>query len=159
MVATTTITTKGVSIKTDDPSITGVSILADIDLRQGTPVDETAWLDGGAAADAYPGALTPFQAKNTNTTNAGGGLRLVTIAFTMVDADIADLQITAGLSKILSIIGTTMTLEDKAFAAIFTNTGTEGNATTAPISTGGANPNLRLHAEAGTAGTVTILCF
>ena len=159
MVATTTITTKGVSIKTDDPSITGVSILADIDLRQGTPVDETAWLDGGAAADSYPGALAGFQAKNSNTTNAGGGLRMMTIAYTMVDADIADLQITVGVSKILAIVGNSLTLADKTMSIVFTNTGTIGNSTTAPISTGGALPTLRLHAEGASAGTVTVLCF
>ena len=32
-----------------------LSVVADIDMRTGTPVDKTAWLDGGAAAGSYPG--------------------------------------------------------------------------------------------------------
>ena len=63
-----TYTTSGSGVFTEDFSL---------DLYAGTPVDDTAWLDGGAAADSYPGALDGFQAKNSNTTNATAGLKLV----------------------------------------------------------------------------------
>tara|TARA_R110000744_G_scaffold102860_1_gene197493 strand:- start:273 stop:677 length:405 start_codon:yes stop_codon:yes gene_type:complete len=65
---TITYTTSGSGVFTEDFSL---------DLYAGTPVDDTAWLDGGAAADSYPGALDGFQAKNSNTTNATAGLKLV----------------------------------------------------------------------------------
>ena len=34
-----------------------------IDLYAGTKEDDTAWLDGGAAAGSYPGSLDGFQAR------------------------------------------------------------------------------------------------
>ena len=41
-----------------------------LDLYAGSPVDDTAWLDGGATAGNYPGNIDVFTAKNSNTTNA-----------------------------------------------------------------------------------------
>jgi hypothetical protein len=59
--ATETATNKGLTISFDDGDFsTGtVSVLLDLDLRTGTPVDETGWLDGNAGGD-YPGSLTGF---------------------------------------------------------------------------------------------------
>jgi hypothetical protein len=54
-----------------------MTVKTELDLYAGTPEDSTAWLDGGAAADSYPGSLDGFQAKNTNTTDAVGGLKLI----------------------------------------------------------------------------------
>ena len=149
MVATTTITTKGLSIKVADSDFTLVSVLSDIDMRQGTPVDETAWLDGGAAADSYPGALDGFAAKNTNTTNANGGLRMVTISANVVLAGASDaLLFSAGASKILGIVGSTSTTAAKDVVAVMTNTGLIGaSATVAPLSTGGVLPCLMIGSE------------
>ena len=58
-----------------------------IDLYAGALETDTRWLDGaGGAADAYPGALTPFQPTNTDTTNtAGRGLKLVVGTATLVE--------------------------------------------------------------------------
>lgn len=61
-----------------------MTIKTELDLYAGTPEDNTAWLDGGAAADSYPGSLDGFQAKNTNTTNATGGLKLIVGECTLV---------------------------------------------------------------------------
>lgn len=55
-----TYTSSGSGVFTEDFSI---------DLAVGKYNDDTAWLDGGAAAGSYPGALDGFAAKNTNTTN------------------------------------------------------------------------------------------
>ena len=56
-----------------------VEFTADLTLsmRQGSPVEDTAWLDGGAASGSYPGSLDGFKAKNTNSTDATGGFKLV----------------------------------------------------------------------------------
>ena len=159
MVATVTTTSRNLSIKVDTPSITSSGILADIDLRQGTPVDDGQWLDGGAAADSYPGAIDGFAAKNTNTTNAAGGMRLVTVKFTLVDAAVCVLGFSAGITKILAIVGNNMEVADKTLSVTFTNTGVEGSATTAPVSTGGTMPSLTLHGEAAGAGQATVLCY
>lgn len=48
----------------------------------GTVGDNTAWLDGGAAAGSYPGALDGFQAKNSNTTNPVAQLRMISVSLT-----------------------------------------------------------------------------
>jgi hypothetical protein len=123
-------------------------------MRTGTPVDETAWLDGGAAAGSYPGAIDGFVAKNTNTTNANGSMRLVQIAFTLADAAEQVLVLTAGASKMIGIIGTTFGVADKVLSASFTNTGDAAGA----AKTGGSDPAIVLHSEtAGGAGTVTVI--
>jgi hypothetical protein len=62
-----------------------MTIKTELDLYAGTPEDSTAWLDGGAAADSYPGSLDGFQAKNTNTTDAVGGLKLIVGECTLVE--------------------------------------------------------------------------
>lgn len=149
---TETKTQKGLTISFDDGDFdTGtVSVLLDLDMRTGTPVDETAWLDGGAAAGSYPGALDGFKAKNTNTTNANGSMRLVQIAFTLADAAEQVLVLTAGASKIIGVLGTTFAVADKTLSATFTNIGS------APAAkSGGALPAIVLHGEAAGAGTVT----
>jgi len=152
--ATETYTRKGLTISFDDGDFTTgtVSVLLDLDMRTGTPVDETAWLDGGAAAGSYPGALAGFQAKNANTTNAGGNLRMVTIKGTLADTDEQTLTISAGASKIVSIIGYTYEGTDDALTLTFTNTGT------APATkTGGALPALVAHGESAAIFTATVI--
>ena len=151
--ATETKTQKGLTISFDDGDFsTGtVSVLLDLDMRTGTPVDETGWLDGNAGG-SYPGTLTGFNAKNTDG-NAVGSMRMVTIGFTLADADEQVLVLTAGASKIVGIIGTTFAVADKVLSAGFTNTGL------APAAkTGGSSPAITLHSEtAGGAGTVTVV--
>ena len=152
--ATETYTRKGLEISFDDGDFTSgtVSVLLDLDMRTGTPVDETAWLDGGAAADSYPGALAGFQAKNTNTTNANGSMRMVTIQATLADAAEQTLTISAGASKIVAILGYSFNVTDKDLQLTFTNTGT------APATkTGGELPAIVAHGEAAGQVTVTVM--
>ena len=151
--ATETKTQKGLTISFDDADFsTGtVSVLLDLDMRTGTPVDETGWLDGNAGG-SYPGSLTGFTAQNSDG-NAVGSMRMVTIGFTLADAAEQVLVITAGASKIVGIVGTTFAVADKVLSAGFTNTGL------APAAkTGGTDPAITLHSEtAGGAGTVTVI--
>jgi hypothetical protein len=149
MVATTTTTEKGLSIKVADSDFTLVDILSDIDMRTGTPVDETAWLDGGAAAGSYPGAIDGFVAKNTNTTNANGSLRLVTFTVNIVQATTVEpLLFSAGASKIIGIVGLASATSAKDVTATMTNTGLTGaSVTVAPLATGGSLPCLILESE------------
>jgi len=152
--ATETATSNGLTISFDDGDFsTGtVSILMDLDMRTGTPIGETAWLDGGAAADSYPGALTPFTALNTNVTNANGSMRMVTIQATLADAAEQTMTITAGASKIIAITGYTYLGTDDALTLTFTNTGT------APATkTGGTVPAIVAHGESAAIFTVTVM--
>jgi len=152
--ATEEITQKGLTISFDDGDFTTgtVSVLLDLDLRTGTPVDETAWLDGGAAAGSYPGSIDGFAAKNSNTTNANGSMRMVTIQATLADAAEQTMTISAGASKIVAITGYTFATTDKDLALTFTNTGT------APATkTGGALPAIVAHGEAVGVFTVTVV--
>ena len=151
---TETVTSKGLTISFDDGDFdTGtVSILMDLDMRTGTPVDETAWLDGGAAAGTYPGGLAGFQAKNTNTTDANGSMRMVTIQATLGDVNEQVLTVSAGASKIVAITGYSFAVTDKDLALTFTNT---GNAPAAK--TGGLLPAIVAHGEATGVFTVTVM--
>ena len=150
--ATETYTRKGLTISFDDGDFTSgtVSVLLDLDMRTGTPVDETGWLDGNAGG-SYPGTLAGFNAKNTDG-NAVGSMRMVTIAFTLADAAEQVLVLTAGASKAIAILGTTFAVADKTLSAEFSNVGL------APAAkTGGSDPAIVLHGEAGGAGTVTVV--
>ena len=108
--AATSITSGNIKIAFDDGEYANVSILADIDMRTGS-LGGTRWLDGaGGAADAYPGALTPFTAANDDTTNtAGGSLRMVTVQYDKdhVSADTLTFSGVEGVSltKIVAIVG------------------------------------------------------
>lgn len=82
------------------------SNLFELELYAGALESDRRWQDGaGGVADAYPGALTPFAATNTDTTNtAGTGLKLACFQVTTVMAtgDIA--TIGGGASKIHAVI-------------------------------------------------------
>jgi hypothetical protein len=147
MVATTTTTEKGLSIKVADSDFTLVDILADIDMRTGTPVDETGWLDGNAGG-SYPGSLTGFTAQNTDG-NALGSLRMVTFTANIVQAaTVEPLLFSAGASKILGIVGIVSATSAKDVTATMTNTGLVGaDDTTAPLATTGSLPCLILESE------------
>tara|TARA_R100001463_G_scaffold76199_3_gene130210 strand:+ start:16355 stop:16843 length:489 start_codon:yes stop_codon:yes gene_type:complete len=147
MVATTTTTEKGLSIKVADSDFTLVDILADIDMRQGTPVDETGWLNGNSGG-SYPGSLTGFTASNADG-GAVGGLRMVTFTVNIVQATTVEpLLFSAGASKILGIVGLASATSAKDVTATMTNTGKVGaDATVAPLATGGDLPCLILESE------------
>ena len=150
--ATETYTRKGLEISFDDGDFTSgtVSVLLDLDMRTGTPVDETGWLSGNAGG-SYPGTLTGFTAQHTDG-NAVGSLRMVTIQATLADAAEQVLTISAGASKIVSIIGYSFNVTDKDLQLTFTNTGT------APATkTGGALPALVAHGEAAGQFTATVM--
>ena len=59
----------------------------ELDMYAGALGTSTRWLDGAAGvADAYPGAITGFQATNDDTVNtAGRGLKLVMGVLTLVE--------------------------------------------------------------------------
>jgi len=80
-----------------------MSVTLELDLYAGTPIDDTAWLDGGAAAGSYPGALAGFNAKNSNTTNATAGMKLIMGTFTLVQ-DNNEFTVGGDASKILAIV-------------------------------------------------------
>ena len=146
MVDTTTITEKGLSIKVADGDFTLVSILADIDMRTGTPVDETAWLDGNSGG-SYPGTLTGFNAKNVDG-KANGSLRMVTLSLNVVQAAIDALVFTAGASKIIGIVGYASATAANDITVTMTNTGLTGaDDTVAPLSTDGLLPSLLIGSE------------
>jgi len=75
-----------------------------LDLYAGSPVADTAWLDGGAAADSYPGSIDGFVAKNTNTTNATAGMKLVCGRFTTALANNETLTLSGDATKILAVM-------------------------------------------------------
>lgn len=150
--ATETYTRKGLTISFDDGDFsTGtVSVLLDLDMRTGTPVDETGWLDGNAGG-SYPGSLTGFNAANTDG-NAVGSMRMVTIQATLADANEQVMTLTAGASKIVAITGYTFNVTDKDLQLSFTNTGL------APAAkTGGTAPAIVAHGEAAGQFTVTVV--
>jgi hypothetical protein len=150
--ATETYTRKGLEISFDDGDFTSgtVSVLLDLDMRTGTPVDETGWLSGNAGG-SYPGSLTGFTAQNTDG-NAVGSMRMVTIQATLADAAEQTLTISAGASKIVAILGYSFNVTDKDLQLTFTNTGT------APATkTGGALPALVAHGEAAGQFTATVM--
>ena len=149
---TETYTRKGLEISFDDGDFsTGtVSVLLDLDMRTGTPVDETGWLSGNSGG-SYPGTLAGFNAANADG-NAVGSMRMVTIQATLADAAEQTLTISAGASKIIAILGYSFNVTDKDLQLTFTNTGT------APATkTGGALPALVAHGEAGGQFTATVM--
>ena len=150
--ATETYTRKGLEISFDDGDFTSgtVSVLLDLDMRTGTPVDETGWLTG--FGDTYPGGgLDEFAASNTDG-SAAGSMRMVTIQATLADAAEQTLTISAGASKIVAILGYSFNVTDKDLQLTFTNTGT------APATkTGGSLPALVAHGEAAGQFTATVM--
>ena len=150
--ATETVTSNGLTLSYDDGDFnTGtVSIAMDLDMRTGTPIAETGWLSGNSGG-SYPGSLAGFNAANADG-NAVGSLRLVTVTGTLANADEQTMVITAGCSKILSVIGSTIAVADKTLSAGFTNTGTAAFA-----KTGGELPAIVLHAEGASVFSVTVM--
>ena len=112
-------TTNGLTLTTDDGDITDMSVILDIALQSGTPIGDTAWLDGGATAGDYPGTLDGFAAKNTNETNATGGLRLVVIKFDLEAAAVEPFTMSGNISSIVSIVGNAFPTADKTFSVTF----------------------------------------
>jgi len=150
--ATETATSKGLEISFDDGDFsTGtVSILLDLDMRTGTPVDETGWLNGNSGG-SYPGTLAGFNANNADG-SAVGSMRMVTIQATLADAAEQTMTISAGASKIVAILGYSYNVTDKDLQLTFTNTGT------APATkTGGSLPAIVAHGEAAGQFTVTVM--
>ena len=150
--ATEEYTRKNLTISFDDGDFSSgtVSVLLDLDMRTGTPVDETGWLDGNAGG-SYPGTLTGFTAQNTDG-NAVGSMRMVVIQATLANADEQTLTISAGASKIVALLGYTYDVTDKDLELTFTNTGT------APATkTGGSLPAIVAHGEAAGLFTVTAM--
>tara|TARA_R100000353_G_scaffold10554_3_gene11658 strand:+ start:20099 stop:20563 length:465 start_codon:yes stop_codon:yes gene_type:complete len=143
---------KQLIIAYEDSEFSAMEILVDLDLRTGTPVEETGWLSGNAGG-SYPGTLTGFTAQNTDG-NAVGSLRLVTIQFTLATTDAEVFVFTGGCSKILGVVGSSFEVADKTLSIAFTNTGADG---APPAKTGGSLGAIEAHAEGAGAGTITLL--
>jgi len=109
-------TNKGLTFTYDDGDITDLSVLADIDMRTGTPVYETAWLDGGATAGNYPGNIDVFNAKNSNTTDANGSLRMLVVKYDLEAAAVEPFTLSGSISKIVGVLGSSMTVADKTLS-------------------------------------------
>lgn len=77
----------------------------ELELYAGALGSDSRWLDGaGGAADAYPGALTPFAAENDDTTNTGGrGLKLIVGTCTLI-VDDATFTVGNGADTIHAIV-------------------------------------------------------
>ena len=75
-----------------------------LELYAGSPTDDTAWLDGGATAGNYPGNIDVFQAKNSTTTQATQGYKLVCGRFTTGLANDETITLTGNASKIIAVI-------------------------------------------------------
>ena len=151
MVDTSTKTEKGLSIKVADSDFTLVDILADIDMRTGTPVDETSWLGASYPGDAS--LTSSFGPQQTDRAN-NGGLRMVTFTVNVVQAaTVEPLLFSAGASKILGIVGYASATAAKDVTITMTNTGAFGAtatsdiATEAPLSTGALLPCLIIDSE------------
>ena len=111
-----------------------------LEMYAGTPDDDVAWLDGGAAADSYPGSLDGFAAKNTNTTDATRGLKLVAGRITTAMANAETMDIT-------HVVGD-KTYKPKIVAFSLGHSGQDAKLTAA-IGTG-ANDNRLTFTAAGT---------
>lgn len=111
-----------------------------LEMYAGTPDDDVAWLDGGAAADSYPGSLDGFAAKNTNTTDATRGVKLVAGRITTAVANAETMDLT-------HVVGG-KTYKPKILAFILGDAGQDAKVTAA-IGTG-ANDNRLTFTVAGT---------
>lgn len=98
-------TEKGLTVTADGTNITDVTIVTDIDMRQGTPVGETAWLDGYGASGSYPGSLSGFTASNSDG-GANGSLRMVTLRAEGGTTTAGTITFSGVATKVLAIIGT-----------------------------------------------------
>lgn len=131
-----------------DANLASLAVAVDLDMRTGSPVDETRWLDGAnGASGAYPGSLSGFLATNNDDTNtAGGSMRMLTLNLGAVTTAAVTITISSGasgtgddlddgtpISKIIGIVG-------QSGASSVTKTG-----------------DLELTAAVASAGTVTIL--
>ncbi len=143
---------KQLIIAYEDSEFSAMEILVDLDLRTGTPVEETGWLSGNSGG-SYPGSLTGFTAQNADG-NAVGSLRLVTVQFTLATTNAEVFVFTGGCSKILGVVGSSFEVADKTLSIAFTNTGADGGP---PAKTGGALGAIEAHAEGAGAGTITLL--
>ena len=86
--------------------------------------DNTAWLSGAGAADAYPGSLTPFQATNAAGTNVPvAGLRMISVRAraTATTAKFAVNAYNGDFSRIYALVNyTNETDTDESLAAAVT---------------------------------------
>lgn len=161
MAANETVSREGLDLRFNPGDFSNVSILADISLHGGTPIEETGWLDGNAGGD-YPGSLTGFLASNSDG-NALGSLRMVTI---QLDTDVGtpvDMVFLNGVSKVVGIIGANNPTADKTISvATFTDglvTDTSGSESVAGAGAGGSALGITVETEtaAATGCTVTLL--
>jgi len=103
-----------------DANLASLAVAVDLDMRTGSPVDETRWLDGAnGASGAYPGDLSGFLATNNDNTNrAGGSMRMLTLNLGAVTTAAVTITLSSGaegvgddlddgtpVSKIIGIVG------------------------------------------------------
>lgn len=159
MAANETVSREGLDLRFNPGDFSNVSILADVSLHGGTPIEETGWLDGNAGGD-YPGSLTGFLASNSDG-NALGSLRMVTI---QLDTDVAtpvDMVFLNGVSKVVGVIGANNPTADKTISVATFTEGlvTDTSGAEAVASAGGSALGITVETEtaASTGCTVTVL--
>jgi len=131
-----------------DANLASLAVTVDLDMRTGSPVDETRWLDGanGASGD-YPGKLDGFLATNDDSTNrAGGSMRMLTLDLGAVTTAAVTITISSGAE------GTGDDLDDGTpVSKIVGIIGQSGGSSVTKTD------DLELTAAVATAGTVTLL--
>ena len=90
-----TITHRGITYNAESGT---PSVNIDLQLQGGVDQDETTWIS------AYPGALTDFEARQTDGTNRFNP-RLVCLSLSGALADTNTLTLSGQCSKILSVVG------------------------------------------------------
>ena len=125
----------GIKLAYDDTHYANITEVLTLDMRQGAVSGSTRWLDGAAGTSgAYPGAITGFQATNTDTTNTGaGGLKMMVIKYdkSRTNADTitfssndtaADGQLGVPFTKIVAVLGHTNGAANDHDIVTFTDT-------------------------------------
>ena len=143
--AKTTESEKGLTISYETGEFSSVEILVDLDMRTGTPVEETGWLDGNSGGSYPGGGLATFTASNADG-SAAGSLRMITLNLGAVSTAAVTVTLASGasgsgddlddgtpLTKIVTIVG-----QSGGMAATISDT-------------------LELTLAVGSAGTVTFL--
>ena len=159
MAANETVSREGLDLRFNPGDFSNVSILADVSLHGGTPIEETGWLDGNAGGD-YPGSLTGFLASNSDG-NALGSLRMVTIKLDTDAGTPVDMVFLNGVTKVVGVIGANNPTADKTISVATFTAGkvTDTSGSEAVASTGGSALGITVETEtaAATGCTVTVL--
>ena len=130
-----------------DANLASLAVASDLDMRTGTPVAETGWLDGNSGGTYPGGGLATFTASNADG-NAAGSLRMITLNLGAVTTAAVTITLSSGAS---GSVGDDNTDDGTPVNKIVALMGQSGGSSV--TRTG----DLELTAAIGTAGTVTFL--